>query len=663
MSYGGSSFIEGEQFESVARFVCTLLGPAPLGVMVLDGGGNCVAANATLGTISRQTLDGDRVAQADVHFATAELASAFARALRGEIAMVETDTPPLLGPGQGLWRLHFLPFAVGGEVGAALLFEDLTEHRLAAEAFQAAEQRFRLLVDSASDGIAIHRAQILLYVNPEAVRLFGYQSPDELVGRPLLELVDPDLQVNFELRVREIEAGTGTGVFESAFVRRDGTSFPVECRTSRARVDEMGAGFLFFADITERRRQQRRREYAQRVDALSRMCVTIGSELQSYATALRLGLSKTKLGSTQSIEELLGVAESMSQRAIEFLQVREPDTDTSASTTIEELMGRVCSTMPIRQRASAIASVLDGTGDSDLVVDLEPAPYAVRGNPRVIEQNLSILACTALRTRIGDGPLRIRGARSSLTDDEARPSYRLSIGSRSTVSEHSSSFGSWEQGRDLELLAAIAGLQSQGCWVDVLTGNTGGLGFEIELSLDPTNAMGSELEVSAEGPQRAGLDETSAVTPPESEDFLPDTERSQRASTAPMPRSGPVLICDDEPRLVALTAGLLREFGFEVVTVRSGREAVEAVVLHPVDVVILDVNLPGEDALEIVSELRKRSNVSVILSSGYTEEDIDPSLLHHPAVKAFLAKPYGVETLVDTINEVRSKTGAHGVRA
>lgn len=672
MSYGGTSLIEGEPFANIARFVCTLLGPAPLGVMVLDANGNCVAANATLGTISRQTLDADRGDRIEIHFADAELSTAFARALRGEIAMVETDTPPLLGPGQGLWRLHFLPFLVGNEHGAALLFEDLTEHRMAAEAFQAAEQRFRLLVDSASDGIVIHRAQILLYVNPEAVRLFGYQSPDELVGRPLLELVDPELQLSFELRAREIEAGASSGVFESAFVRRDGTTFPVECRTSRARVDEMGAGFLFFGDITERKRLQNRRENGRRIDALSQLCVTIGSELQNYATALKQGIAQSSAASpsdTGLFEELSGIADSMTQRAGEFLQLRESEVNSSASTTIEELMGRICSAVPQGRREANqdVVNVSDTSEDHDLVVDLEPAPYALRGNPDIIEQSLNTLARAALRARVTEGPLRIRGARISSAEDDARPSYRLSIvGNRSKGSSlgDTVTFSSWEQGHDLDLLAAFAGLQSQGCWVDVQDGAGSGLNFEVELALDPSHAMGSELEIPSEGSpsdiRAETIDPNSAR--PEAEDFLPDTERSQRASTAPMPRSAPVLICDDEPRLVALTAGLLREFGFEVVTVRSGKEAVEAVVKHPVDVVILDVNLPGEDALEIVTELRRRSSVSVILSSGYTEEDIEPELLHAPAVKAFLAKPYGVETLVDTIDQVRLKARAQSAQ-
>lgn len=661
MSLGGSSIAEREPFDEAARFVCTLLGPAPLGVMVLDSHARCVAANATLGTLSHQTFESNRLDGIEVQWGNAELAGAFAQTIRGEIAMVETDLPPVLGSGQGLWRIHFLPFVVDDERGAALLFEDLTENRLTAEAFQAAEQRFRLLVDSASDGIVIYRAQILLYVNPEAVRLFGYQSPDELVGRPLIELVNAEHRSSIELRMREVDLGNGPGVFETAMLRRDGSSFPVECRTSRARVDEMGAGFVFFNDITERKRVQTRRENARRVDALSRLSASVGDELKNYVSTLRHWLSRVKTSGANSAElsELGALIESMSQRADAFLVPQSRETEVAASSTVEELMARVC--------AAATLAVPAQRGSleprSDLVVDLEPAPYAVRGDPNVIATSLTTLARTALQSRVGESPLRIRGSRGPSAEDESRPSYRLFIASggarpRKTNQVSASatfpptawSFGSWEQGRDLDLLGAFAALQAQGCWVEAQNSQGGGLSFEIELSLDPSRAVGGELE-GVESVR--GSDEQPLGGQPAAEESSPDTERSHRASAPPGQRSAPVLICDDEPRLVSLTAGLLREFGFEVLTVRSGKEAIQAVLTHPIDIVILDVNLPGEDARQIVSELREKSAASIILSSGYTEEDIEPSLLKDSAVKAFLAKPYGVETLVDTIDQVR----------
>lgn len=112
-----------------------------------------------------------------------------------------------------------------------------------------------------------------------------------------------------------------------------------------------------------------------------------------------------------------------------------------------------------------------------------------------------------------------------------------------------------------------------------------------------------------------------------------------------------VLICDDESRLVALTAGLLRDFGYQVLTVRTGESAIECASSQTIDVVILDINLPGEDTLEVARRLLEVQPLAIVLSSGFAEEDVEPELLTLPGVHAFLAKPYRIELLSATIRQ------------
>ena len=132
----------------------------------------------------------------------------------------------------------------------------------------------------------------------------------------------------------------------------------------------------------------------------------------------------------------------------------------------------------------------------------------------------------------------------------------------------------------------------------------------------------------------------------------PLTMRSQASSSPTSGSPTRVLICDDETRLVTLTAGLLREFGYEVLTVKSGEEAIDCVTREAVDVVILDVNLPGEDTLSVARRLLQNNAPAIVLSSGFTEEDVESELLSLPGVRAFLAKPYGIDALSATIREV-----------
>jgi DNA-binding response OmpR family regulator len=116
-----------------------------------------------------------------------------------------------------------------------------------------------------------------------------------------------------------------------------------------------------------------------------------------------------------------------------------------------------------------------------------------------------------------------------------------------------------------------------------------------------------------------------------------------------------VLICDDEARLGALTAGLLAEYGFDPLTVGTGEDAIAALAkADPViDVLLLDVNLShGKPAREVLTTIEEAGNrVRVVLTSGLAEEDVDPKLMTHPSVSGYVAKPYGVDELVQTIKK------------
>jgi CheY-like chemotaxis protein len=137
----------------------------------------------------------------------------------------------------------------------------------------------------------------------------------------------------------------------------------------------------------------------------------------------------------------------------------------------------------------------------------------------------------------------------------------------------------------------------------------------------------------------------------ENEKFMPIKAGDREPGSA---ARATVLICDDEARLGALTAGLLTEYGFTPITVGTGEAALDALGEgNPsVDIVLLDVNLSaGQSAREVLTAMRARgAQARVILTSGLAEEDVDADLVGHPSVVGYIAKPYGVDQLVQSIN-------------
>jgi len=86
-----------------------------------------------------------------------------------------------------------------------------------------------------------------------------------------------------------------------------------------------------------------------------------------------------------------------------------------------------------------------------------------------------------------------------------------------------------------------------------------------------------------------------------------------------MPSSGRILVVEDDPSVREMLAEYLGTHGYEVAQVDRGAAMREAVEKSLPDVVLLDVNLPGEDGLTLARFLRERYDVGIIIVTGATE--------------------------------------------
>ena len=81
-----------------------------------------------------------------------------------------------------------------------------------------------------------------------------------------------------------------------------------------------------------------------------------------------------------------------------------------------------------------------------------------------------------------------------------------------------------------------------------------------------------------------------------------------------------ILIIDDEPSIVNLVAAYLKPEGYEVLTASDGPSGLKTARAFKPDLIILDLMLPGMDGIELLSRLRRESEVYVILLTAKTEE-------------------------------------------
>jgi PAS domain S-box-containing protein len=122
-------------------------------------------------------------------------------------------------------------------------------------ALRESEGRYRALVEWSPEAISVHRDGKLLFVNPAAIRMFGAQSAQDLIGKSVLDLVHPDFK---QTALAQLVGANGNGapMIETRLMRLDGTSIEVEIQGTSIAYDGAPAHHDTMRDITERKRAE-----------------------------------------------------------------------------------------------------------------------------------------------------------------------------------------------------------------------------------------------------------------------------------------------------------------------------------------------------------------------------------------------------------------------
>jgi two-component system alkaline phosphatase synthesis response regulator PhoP len=124
-----------------------------------------------------------------------------------------------------------------------------------------------------------------------------------------------------------------------------------------------------------------------------------------------------------------------------------------------------------------------------------------------------------------------------------------------------------------------------------------------------------------------------------------------------------ILLVDDEPSIVNLASAYLRKEGYEVYTAADGTAALKAARVFKPDLIVLDIMLPGMDGLEVLSQLRRESDVYVILLTAKSEE-ADKVIGLSVGADDYLTKPFSPRELVarvkSALRRLRGSSRAEG---
>ncbi len=233
---------------------------APVGYLTLDKQGFIIAANLTAAGIlgaERESLQGKPFSLIVVQESLDLFHLHMSQALNSngkvtcELAPKKADGTTILA------KLESRSAEINQSKSVHTILTDITESRQVENALKESEERYRTAIENFNDGVAIMRKDSHLYVNQKFLEMFGYDNPDEIIGKPNSLTVHPD---DYE-RVKNINVrrqGGGSVPFRYEFkgIRKDGAPIYIEVSATDTLHQGQPVSLIYLRDVTDRRHAQ-----------------------------------------------------------------------------------------------------------------------------------------------------------------------------------------------------------------------------------------------------------------------------------------------------------------------------------------------------------------------------------------------------------------------
>jgi PAS domain S-box-containing protein len=522
----------------------------------------------------------------------------------------------------------------GNVIGVFAAARDISKRKRVEAALKESEERYRIAIESASDGIAMVKGDGHLYVNKRFAEIFGYDDPGEIIGKPLSLTVHPeDLEKVSEINRMRQEGEPVSTRYEFKGIKKDGTHAFIEVSAARTSLQGEPVSLAYLRDITEQRNSEDQLRQAHKMEALGTLAGGIAHDFNNILAAI--------MGFTEMVIEDLPEGSQEGKHLGHVLLSAHRGKDLikqilAFSRKAEHVRGPMSLTPIVNETVKLLRASISKT--VEIAFKTTTSSDEILASPVEIQQILMNLATNAaLAMQATGGVLEI-----SLADIDFEPDSPA-LGPDILPGEY------------VQLAVKDTGT---GIPPDVMKRvfepffTTREVGKGTGMGLAVVYGIVKDLQGTITVESEPGFGTTFRVCLPKVE--LDTTSEPAKPDEGSPGGNERVLFVDDEDLLVELGQARLERLGYTVTALTDATKALKLFSRDPFqfDLVITDQAMPKLTGLHLARKLLKiRSDIPIILCTGHSDT-VSPEKAKEAGIKEFIMKPLGNRELAQVIRGV-----------
>ncbi len=488
--------------------------------------------------------------------------------------------------------------------GASVIVHDITQRKLAEEAVRESEEKYRLLVDNANDGIFIAQDGNIKFPNPKTREVLGY-SEEELSQVQYLDLIHPEDRALVDARQQRQRQGEEVPTtYTLRIVDKRGEELWAQINAVPITWEGRSATLNFVRDITPQKKLEAQLLQAQKMEAIGTMASGVGHNFRNILAVISMQSQMLQMKYSDD-PELQEVADGINTYVERGAQLIEGLMQFSRRQTKKEYLALNLADL-IRETHQLISISFDKMIDIQVNI---PEFLPVTGDHAELSQVFMNLFTNARDAMPQGGELHIEAKKEGdnvqvIISDTG---HGMDKETQERCFDPFFTTKEVDKGTGLGLSTTYGIVKEHGGEIQAYSTLDKGTTFKLHFPLAPTG------ETAIKG-----------------------------SPTEIMPGRGQkILIVDDEKDMCKVMRELLMSLGYQAAYVNSGNAAIVKYKSWRPDLVLLDRNMPEMDGLSCAeSVLDYDPDAKIVIISGY---DVDgPTGIAEEKkrlIKGYLTKP------------------------